>query len=89
MTEQQITNIVVATITAVTTVASQYGLKKLGYKKGNLELQQQQQEHNDSLYSKVIQLQKDSVAYLDEANKQILKLKEENAKLKEELSKLK
>ena len=88
MTEEQITNMVVAAITAVTTVASQYGLKKLGYKKGNLELQQQQ-DHNDSLYSKVIQLQKDSVAYLDEANKQILKLKEENAKLKEELSKLK
>ena len=88
MTEEQLSNLVVAALTAITTIASQYGLKKITHKKNSLELQKQQQEHTDNLYSKVIELQKDSIVYIEEATSKLKAAQEENDRLKLSISKL-
>jgi len=88
MTEEQLSNLVVASLTAITTLASQYGLKKITHKKNNLELQKQQQEHTDNLYSKVIELQKDSIVYIEEATSKLKAAQDENDELRSIINKL-
>lgn len=87
MTEKELSDLLIAAISAIGAIAGQYGLKRLSYRKNSLELQKEQQEHTDNLYSKVIELQRDSVKYLEEAHNQIKSLKEENMELKRKIEK--
>ena len=88
MNGDDLSNLIVAAITAVATIASQYGLKKIKQKQTNLELDKQQKEHTDSLYTKVIELQRDSISYLDDANRRISALSTENIELKNKVEQL-